>query len=284
MSSRTVTRMALAGLLSMAFAAPIAAQTTPPFAVSRTGTLVLPGSYSTIPPVELAPMPREAAKHGEIRVSIQFGGPKLIELKYEQKIYGEMPRAPMPHANYRGPCAAEDIIHGEGVILPTFGTAPPTVQAMPVTPEPVRGDFFFEEVIPGRVVSRPAVRLAQCLPDGCGRCTPQVEAMPKDMRVAYPRAVVTMLRCDESGTWWVESRGVPQPKHAQSQQNWYYGTHPVAQAPAPAAKPACCVQASSGICALTGSPRDGCDHNTCPFAGTWVREVDGAVIAATLSP
>jgi len=39
-------------------------------------------------------------------------------------------------------------------------------------------------------------------------------AKSPDMRVMYPLVGVTAVRRDESGTWWAEVHGVPQPKHA----------------------------------------------------------------------
>ena len=105
------------------------------------------------------------------------------------------------------------------------------------------------------------------------------------------------FRRDESGTWWVQADRVPQPKHSQVWQLRPYFETQVQVAPAPTAKPACCAQSGAvgaaigeckaGTIGLKVGQRDTpavCCEKSSPFAGTWARELDGMVIAATLSP
>ncbi|MBA4189157.1 MAG: hypothetical protein C0467_14260 [Planctomycetaceae bacterium] len=54
------------------------------------------------------------------------------------------------------------------------------------------------------------------MPSCCTTANRVVTARPTDMRVMYPLVGVTNVRRDETGTWWAEVNGVPQPKQATS--------------------------------------------------------------------
>jgi hypothetical protein len=118
------------------------------------------------------------------------------------------------------------------------------------------------------------------------------------MRTAsLPNPMIALGACrrDDNGTWWVEVIRVPQPKFAPVRQpQYYYIERAISQIPAPAAKPACCNTNEERGAALGGCPLPpnicmnvGMRESpaaSCKFAGTWVREMEGIVVAATLSP
>jgi len=227
MSRRTVTRLALAGLLTAAFAAPINAGDT-----------------------EVAPMPRPVAK--------TFGFPPLFQIELEFQDV-EAPATPRKeggiHFEFRfssddskpqtrtarpvmPPCCAFDCAQ-------MLAVAPmPRQVALSHVPccEPLSGHlellklsaevFGTEDSLPSShfvpaMPPSPAilrcegvlVQPAATFPCPTATMTRTVTVQAPDMRVMYPLVGVTAVRRDESGTWWAEVHGVPQPKHASA--TWF---------------------------------------------------------------
>jgi hypothetical protein len=107
-----------------------------------------------------------------------------------------------------------------------------------------------------------------------------------------PNSMITLgkFRCDDNGTWWAEVVRVPQPKFTPARQpQFYYIERAIAQG-AQNAQPGCCFNtatvgaASGNFNAWTVGLKVDRAEKSSPFAGTWAREMEGMVIAATLSP
>jgi hypothetical protein len=102
----------------------------------------------------------------------------------------------------------------------------------------------------------------------------RVVVPPTDMRSMYPLAGVTAVRRDETGTWWAEVHGVPQPRQ-HLHQTWFVVPK---QFDPPVVNQAGAVVVSS--CCNTAPA---CSAKPGELCGTWVREMDGIVVAVTFT-
>ena len=329
MSLRTALRFLLVANLAMAFVGSAMAQT------------------------DEAPRPR-AKKRGEFSLGLQIGGPQVIQVHYELKLFGTPALAPMPREAPRIIIQAEEeIFEWEGFgrfrvappPAPPSGSAPakpaqggPCCEANrcappPPTfgPVPLAFDFGFE------FTPRPAQRLPMCnemnfswnhngpVPQkvrvvrelvgsiepglagllgeaGCGSGLPVCPRLPNNLMFMhtdhtwqYSVPATPTLCHDHSCGWWLDAAPVPQPRHVIPvvvlQQVWERGPMMVADVRSfglrmgsDCALPrrsyaVSAVGATSGPCCQSAPAA--CYEKASNLAGTWYREVDGMVLAAT---
>ncbi|MCE9566946.1 MAG: hypothetical protein K8U57_33510 [Planctomycetes bacterium] len=101
---------------------------------------------------------------------------------------------------------------------------------------------------------------------------PAVLCQSTDMRVMYPLVGVTAVRRDESGTWWAETHGIPQPKHSTPAVLSWSNNSCWVGGPVVEVRQASAVQAVAPCATKTGE-----------LSGTWVREIDSAVVSCTFT-
>lgn len=280
MSARTAPRFALVGLLAAILVGPAAAQNSP----------------------VVAPMPRPAGGV-EVEFGIEFSsGPLAVPpmvpppplCAFDRGEVQILAEAPMPRA--KGECDYRVAVgQGVRVLVPALGPLPLAFD--PAAPCPTSGkpvQYWTVGMFGGDDTPAPA----------CDHCRPAkaaATAKPTDLRVMYPLQGVTAIRRDENGTWWVEAQRIPQPKHALPTpvqfSTWQVGigfdfnfpcNDPASQSVAPAAKAPCC--GASGIDPdLTSKflqlhlPVKHGPLTESALAGTWVRDMEGVVFAATFS-
>ena len=117
------------------------------------------------------------------------------------------------------------------------------------------------------VLRQPALSPCQHVASACAP-----PAKSPDMRVMYPLVGVTAVRRDETGTWWAEVHGIPQPKLATpAATSWSSGSCLVS-GPVVEVRQASAVQAVTTPTTKAGE-----------LSGMWVREIDGIQIGCAFT-
>lgn len=195
MSRRMVRRFTMAAVITILFVAPVAAQgprphdyfPPPPTHIQRPIRLSVGLFASDGTAVEVAPMPRVARRHGELRLGLQFGGPQIIQVQYELRYDDEPAIAPMPREKTHGGMTGLKL---RGASAQWNFVSKPTA-ASPV-PGRISGDFEFyvEPVHSGPACSLPVTNAAGC---ANGPCAPALPCVPASIP-AHPMHGIAVAR------------------------------------------------------------------------------------------
>jgi hypothetical protein len=260
MSGRTLQQFALVALLAVSLTAQAAAQTPP----------------------EVAPMPRPAQQHGELAIELGIGGPNVLFFNYELTLDGQPAMAPMPREKKADASEEEfGIEFGFQPPSPNYGPpvlsernfdVTPTVPQMPIPVPPccdadkcLLPTGSAQSQADNRQLFNFSVGLFGA-PDGIS--VPFSVGLPRrnlPETSQHPMVVLSTFRCDNNGGWWVEVVRIPQPR------------------PTHINFPSCCNAAPVQVVEARqiAEPQPACCAKAGKLSGTWVREMETVVVAAT---